>query len=113
MADLVVNLASLESPSDADVPEEALAFLRTIEANVSSELEVHLIMDNYGTHKTPSVKAWLARHPRFRVHGRDLHLVLPVAPWEAALGAVLLPHSTMAFAGGVTVGSVMSRTVMV
>jgi curved DNA-binding protein len=28
-------------------------------------------------------------HPRFRAHGRDLHLTLPVAPWEAALGAVL------------------------
>ena len=29
---------------------------------------VHLVMDNYGTHKTPSVKGWLARHPRFHVH---------------------------------------------
>jgi transposase len=48
--------------------KEFLAFLRTIEANVPAELEVHLIMDNYGTHKTPSVKAWLVRHPRFRVH---------------------------------------------
>jgi len=48
--------------------KEFLAFLRTIEANVPAELEVHLIMDNYGTHKTPSVKAWLARHSRFRVH---------------------------------------------
>jgi transposase len=29
---------------------------------------VHLILDNYGTHKTPSVRAWFARHPRFQVH---------------------------------------------
>jgi transposase len=29
---------------------------------------VHLILDNYGTHKTPSVKAWFARHPHFHVH---------------------------------------------
>ena len=29
---------------------------------------MHLILDNYGTHKTPSVKAWFARHPRFHVH---------------------------------------------
>jgi transposase len=48
--------------------KEFLGFLRTIEANVPAELEVHLILDNYGTHKTPSVKAWLARHRRFRLH---------------------------------------------
>ena len=48
--------------------KEFLAFLRTIEANVPATLDVHLILDNYGTHKTPSVKAWFARHPRFRVH---------------------------------------------
>jgi hypothetical protein len=41
---------------------------RTIEASVPSYLEVHLVMDNYGTHKTPSIKAWFARHPRFHVH---------------------------------------------
>ena len=33
-----------------------------------AELDLHLILDNYGTHKTPSVKAWFARHPRFHVH---------------------------------------------
>jgi len=43
-------------------------FLRTIEANVPAELDVHLVMDNYGTHKTPAIKAWFARHPRFQVH---------------------------------------------
>ena len=48
--------------------KEFLAFLRTIEANVPQELAVHLIMDNYGTHKTPSVRAWFARHPRFHLH---------------------------------------------
>jgi len=48
--------------------KEFLAFLRTVEANVPAELDVHLILDNYGTHKTPSVKAWLARHSRFHVH---------------------------------------------
>jgi transposase len=47
---------------------EFLKFLRTIEANVPAELDVHLVMDNYGTHKTPSIKAWFARHPRFHVH---------------------------------------------
>ncbi|MCY1524475.1 DDE superfamily endonuclease [compost metagenome] len=32
------------------------------------KLDVHLVMDNYGTHKTPSIKAWFARHPCFHVH---------------------------------------------
>jgi transposase len=47
---------------------EFLQFLRTIEANVPTELDVHLVMDNYGTHKTLSIRAWFARHPRFHVH---------------------------------------------
>ena len=47
---------------------EFLAFLRTIEASVPEQLDVHLVMDNYGTHKTPTVRAWFARHPRFHVH---------------------------------------------
>ena len=47
---------------------EFLAVLRTIEASVPAKLNVHLILDNYGTHKTPSVKAWFARHPRFHLH---------------------------------------------
>jgi transposase len=48
--------------------QEFLRFLRTIDASVPADLDVHLIMDNYGTHKTPSVQRWLARHPRFHVH---------------------------------------------
>lgn len=47
---------------------EFLRFLRTIDASIPAGIEAHLVMDNYGTHKTPSVKAWLARHPRFHVH---------------------------------------------
>lgn len=47
---------------------EFLSFLRTIEANVPPALDVHLVMDNYGTHKTPAIRAWFARHPRFHVH---------------------------------------------
>lgn len=48
--------------------KEFLQFLRTIDANVPEALEVHLVMDNYGTHKTPSVRSWFARHPRFHAH---------------------------------------------
>ena len=48
--------------------QEFLAFLRHIEANVPSGLDVHLICDNYATHKHPRVRAWLARRPRFHLH---------------------------------------------
>jgi transposase len=43
-------------------------FLETIDANVPRSLDVHLILDNYGTHKTPRIHRWLARHPRFHLH---------------------------------------------
>ncbi len=43
-------------------------FLITIDKAVPTELDVHLICDNYGTHKTPAVRTWLARHPRFHLH---------------------------------------------
>jgi transposase len=43
-------------------------FLDTIEADVPTDLDVHLILDNYGTHKTASIRRWLVRHPRFHVH---------------------------------------------
>ena len=47
---------------------EFLKFLRTIEHSVPPELDIHLVMDNYGTHKSPTVKAWFARHPRYHLH---------------------------------------------
>lgn len=47
---------------------EFLQFLRTIKANVPDDLEIHLVMDHYGTHKTPTIKGWLARHARLHVH---------------------------------------------
>lgn len=47
---------------------EFLKFLRTIEASVPDDLDIHLVMDNYGTHKTPTIRKWFARHPRFQVH---------------------------------------------
>jgi transposase len=48
--------------------QEFLAFLRHLEAEVPSSLDVHLIVDNYGTHKHPKVRAWLARRARFQLH---------------------------------------------
>jgi putative transposase len=48
--------------------QEYLQFLKQVEANVPSDLDIHLVVDNYSTHKHPKVKRWLAAHPRFQVH---------------------------------------------
>ena len=48
--------------------QEFLQFLRHIEANVPEDLDIHLILDNYGTHKQPKVRKWLANRPRFHMH---------------------------------------------
>jgi len=47
---------------------EFLKFLRRIDREVPKGLGVHLILDNYGTHKHPNVIAWLEKHPRFHLH---------------------------------------------
>ena len=43
-------------------------FLQQIDREVPDELDVHLILDNYATHKTPAIKKWLSQHPRFVLH---------------------------------------------
>ena len=43
-------------------------FLAQVEQAVPSDLDIHLVLDNYATHKAPPVKAWLARRPRFHLH---------------------------------------------
>jgi len=48
--------------------EDFINFLRHIDSVVPTDLDVHLILDNYGTHKTVKVKNWLLRHPRFTLH---------------------------------------------
>jgi len=47
---------------------EFLQFLATIDKQVPTVLQVHLICDNYATHKHPTVKAWLDKHPRYHLH---------------------------------------------
>jgi transposase len=47
---------------------EFLAFLKKIDADVPADLDVHLVLDNASTHKTPAVKRWLTAHPRFVLH---------------------------------------------
>ena len=48
--------------------QEFLRFLRTIDRQTPQALDLHLIIDNYATHKHARVKAWLKRHPRFHLH---------------------------------------------
>lgn len=48
--------------------QEFLKFLREIHRSTPKHLDLHLIVDNYATHKHPNVKAWLAKHPRFHLH---------------------------------------------
>ena len=48
--------------------QEFLRFLRRLDTEFPSDLALHLVMDNYGTHKHPAVQAWMKRHPRFVPH---------------------------------------------
>jgi transposase len=48
--------------------QEFLKFLRRLDEEFPGEIQLHLVMDNYGTHKHPRVKAWLKRHPRYVCH---------------------------------------------
>jgi transposase len=48
--------------------QEFLKFLRQLEQEFPADLSLHLVMDNYGTHKTAEVRTWLKRHPRFVLH---------------------------------------------
>lgn len=48
--------------------QEFLQFLKKLDTSVPAELDVHLVLDNASSHKTPAVKRWLAQHPRFHLH---------------------------------------------
>lgn len=48
--------------------KEFLAFLRRIDRAVLKPRDIHIVLDNYATHKTPEVQAWLGNHPRFKLH---------------------------------------------
>ena len=47
---------------------EYLQFLKAVDSNVPQDLDIHLVVDNYSTHKHPKVKRWLAARPRYQVH---------------------------------------------
>jgi hypothetical protein len=47
---------------------EFLDFLKKIDQAVPAELDLHLVLDNYGTHKTALVRQWLQKRPRYHLH---------------------------------------------
>src|SRR6266498_2749378 len=54
--------------TDRHRAEEFRRFLNLVERSVPSHLDVHVIVDNSSTHKTPAIRRWLLRHPRFTLH---------------------------------------------
>jgi transposase len=70
-------------------------FLTKIDAEVPEHLDVHLICDNYGTRKSPAIKTWLERHPRFHMHYTPTYCswINQVERWFAYLTQDLLQRS--------------------
>jgi transposase len=66
--------------------QEWLKFLRLLDQTMPAHLDLHLVADNYATHKHPKVQRWFARHPRYHMHFSDQHLV-------AEHGGTFLPRS--------------------
>ncbi len=76
--------------------KEFLRFLDTIDAAVPADQELHLICDNYATHKTPAVKAWFAKRPRYHVHFTPTHSswLNQVERWFALLSTRAIKRGT-------------------
>jgi transposase len=75
-------------------PTRFLDFLKQIDANVPPDLDVHIVMDNYATHKTASIKNWLMRRPRYHVHftPTSASWINQVERWFAELTCKQLRH---------------------
>ena len=76
--------------------KEFIGFLRKIDDEVPDNLDVHLILDNYQTHKVPAVKRWLVRNPRFHLHFTPTYSswINLVERWFAALTDKALRRAT-------------------
>ena len=70
-------------------------FLTKIDASVPDDLDVHLVCDNYGTHKSPAITRWLEQHPRFHMHHTPTYSswINQVERWFAYLTHDLLQRS--------------------
>jgi transposase len=75
---------------------EFKSFLDRIESEVPEELDVHIVLDNYGTHKTDLIRRWLLRHPRFQVHYTPTYSswINQVERWFATLTESYLRRGT-------------------
>ena len=71
-------------------------FLDRIDREVPADLDVHLVLDNYGTHKTPRIHRWLLRHPRFQLHFTPTYAswINQIERWFAALTEKQLRRGT-------------------
>lgn len=71
-------------------------FLNYIDSEVPCGLEIHLILDNYSTHKTPAIKGWLQRHPRYHLHFTPTHSswINQVERWFALLSGRQIKRSS-------------------
>ncbi|KDA40567.1 transposase [Frankia sp. BMG5.23] len=70
--------------------QEFLRFLKLIDCSVPKGYDLHLVLDNYATHKTPAVKNWLLRHPRFHLHLRrgDIEAFLNRLAYLESIGTI-------------------------
>jgi putative transposase len=64
----IANGKMLTRPKPRHRHQEFLGYLRHIDKNVTDELHLHLVLDNYASHKHPKVKIWLLNHPRYHLH---------------------------------------------
>jgi transposase len=71
--------------------QEWLRFLRAIDRTTPKALDVHLIADNYATHKHTTVRAWLKRHPRFHMHSITIRHSIPIPSTTPPTGTEPLP----------------------
>lgn len=71
-------------------------FLQTIDQQVPTQLDVHIVLDNSSTHKTPKIQRWLAAHPRFHLHftPTSASWLNLVERWFAELTSKLLKRGT-------------------
>lgn len=75
---------------------EFLCFLKAVDRETPDDLDLHLILDNYNTHKVPAVRRWLVRHPRFHLHFTPTYSswINLVERWFAALTEKKIRRST-------------------
>ena len=78
-------------------------FLDLIDQAVPPEFDIHLVLDNYGTHKTAMIHNWLARRPRYYLHHPGASWINQVERWFAAITQQQIRRGTHARKGDQTI----------